>query len=97
MKKIMDFLNLDYRGMDKIMENEERKIYSNPLQKGEMLPKTRQLLNEFFNPFNKDLSAVLKDSSYLWETWDFKFVMAWQGASLCVHIELMVIKITANE
>ena len=34
---------------------------------GEVFPKTRALLDEFFEPYNKQLSQFLNDSRFLWK------------------------------
>ena len=37
---------------------------------GDIFPKTRALLDEFFEPYNKQLSELLNDSRFLWkENW----------------------------
>ena len=33
---------------------------------GELLQKTREILDEFYKPYNKDLAMLLKDDKYLW-------------------------------
>ncbi|XP_072030176.1 carbohydrate sulfotransferase 15-like [Amphiura filiformis] len=35
---------------------------------GEIFPKTRKLLNEFYAPYNKQLAAFLNDKKFLWKT-----------------------------
>ena len=35
---------------------------------GDMLPKTRKLLEEFHRPFNKELALLLKDERFLWDS-----------------------------
>ncbi|XP_072030892.1 carbohydrate sulfotransferase 15-like [Amphiura filiformis] len=35
---------------------------------GEIFPKTRKLLNEFYAPYNKQLATLLKDNRFLWKT-----------------------------
>ena len=35
---------------------------------GEMLPKTRKLLESFYKPHNEKLAKLLKDDGYLWNT-----------------------------
>lgn len=36
-------------------------------KKKEMLPETRQILEEFYRPFNEKLADVLNDKRWLWK------------------------------
>ena len=35
---------------------------------GDMLSETRQILNNFYEPFNKNLSLLVKDHRFLWKS-----------------------------
>lgn len=48
---------------DKKVANARRK---NSLKKGPMLPATRDILQQFFHPFNQRLADVLQDRAFLW-------------------------------
>ncbi|XP_078698377.1 carbohydrate sulfotransferase 15-like [Branchiostoma floridae x Branchiostoma belcheri] len=34
---------------------------------GQMLPKTRKILNEFYEPYNQRLAVLLNDTDFLWK------------------------------
>ncbi|KAJ8022155.1 Carbohydrate sulfotransferase 15 [Holothuria leucospilota] len=69
-KKICDFLELSELSeekMDEIMKLENSRV--RPRQDddlGPMLKETKELLDQFYEPFNKDLAKLLNDDDYLW-------------------------------
>lgn len=74
MKKVYNFLNLR-----QLTAKEEKKIFNAPVSNkrkykdtliGKMKNETRTLLNEFYEPYNKQLSELLKDERFLWPSSD---------------------------
>ena len=49
-----------------VSSNIENKRRKSDLSVGKMRPDTREILREFYSPFNKDLAELLHDDQYLW-------------------------------
>ncbi|MBN3324539.1 CHSTF sulfotransferase, partial [Atractosteus spatula] len=71
MHKVFDFLNLG-----PLTEQKEAEITKSPASNtrrpadknlGPMLPVTREILRNFYTPFNEKLAKVLRNDSFLWE------------------------------
>ncbi|MBN3299026.1 CHSTF sulfotransferase, partial [Amia calva] len=71
MHKVFDFLSLG-----PLTEQKEAEITKSPASNtrrpadknlGPMLPITREILKDFYSPFNEKLAKVLKNDSFLWE------------------------------
>uniref|UniRef100_A0A8C5R112 Sulfotransferase n=1 Tax=Leptobrachium leishanense TaxID=445787 RepID=A0A8C5R112_9ANUR len=72
MRLVYDFLHLGH-----LSNKEETSITHNPASNsrrpddrslGPMLPQTRQILKDFYHPYNKGLARLLADIAYLWES-----------------------------
>ncbi|KAM4704104.1 carbohydrate sulfotransferase 15 [Rhinophrynus dorsalis] len=72
MKLVYTFLDLG-----PLSDQQEASITHNPASNsrrpedcslGPMFPHTRQLLRDFYRPYNQKLAQILSDNSYLWET-----------------------------
>ncbi|XP_048407327.1 carbohydrate sulfotransferase 15 [Stegostoma tigrinum] len=71
MHRVFDFLNLG-----SLTDQQEAAVINNPASNtrrpkdkslGPMLSKTRELLKDFYGPFNEKLALLLNDDSFLWE------------------------------
>ena len=52
-----------------IMEKDKKKVRKSWYEgTGEMLAETKTLLDQFYAPFNKALSDLLKDETFMWDT-----------------------------
>uniref|UniRef100_A0A3B4CDH1 Sulfotransferase n=1 Tax=Pygocentrus nattereri TaxID=42514 RepID=A0A3B4CDH1_PYGNA len=72
MHRVFQFLSLR-----SLSEQKEAEITKRPASNtrrlsdknlGPMLPLTREILSDFYGPFNRKLAAVLQDDSFLWDT-----------------------------
>lgn len=63
---LWNFLGLSPQPLDSLRNIMNSRANVNKLH-ADMLPATRQLLDEFFRPFNEKLSRLLNDSNFLWE------------------------------
>ncbi|XP_050409652.1 carbohydrate sulfotransferase 15 [Patella vulgata] len=52
--------------LHKIEMKKKQRITKSKQKADPMLPKTRRILDKFYEEYNKDLSQVLKDKKYLW-------------------------------
>lgn len=69
MKKITDFLDIDPVSDEDVEEwfnNKIRAGFNYKTKENEMMPETRQLLEEFYAPFNKMLADLTNDTQFLW-------------------------------
>ncbi|XP_076458330.1 carbohydrate sulfotransferase 15-like [Babylonia areolata] len=66
----------NFLGLSPLSETEMQKVVSlkrvfersqSEKAVGDMLPATRQILTDFFKPYNKQLAEMLADQNYLWE------------------------------
>lgn len=70
LKQLFHFLDVvDLKGRDITMISKRARVYETGKKKkmGPMLNRTRQLLDEFFQPFNEELVDILNDTKYLWK------------------------------
>lgn len=49
--------------------NKKNKRNNQTLALGDMLPETRDMLRQFYRPFNVNLSRLLNSDQYLWSNW----------------------------
>ncbi|XP_030842753.1 carbohydrate sulfotransferase 15 isoform X1 [Strongylocentrotus purpuratus] len=70
--EVFDFLNLEKKSGKTIAQFCEKKLQNGNKVGlhaiGDMLPKTRKLLEDFYESPNKELSLLLGDDKYLWRT-----------------------------
>ncbi|XP_011683798.2 carbohydrate sulfotransferase 15 isoform X2 [Strongylocentrotus purpuratus] len=70
--EVFDFLNLEKKSGKTIAQFCEKKLQNGNKFRlhaiGDMLPKTRKLLEDFYEGPNKELSLLLGDDKYLWRT-----------------------------
>ncbi len=69
-KQHMDVV-FKFLGMRNLSAEEWEKVMGMPIKnvgkkRGDMLQETRQLLKDFYAPFNQKLATQLKDDRFLW-------------------------------
>ena len=73
MNRITDFLGVDPVSKDQAQEWLRQKanaqtVYTTDLEKFKMKPETKQLLEEFYRPFNEKLAELTGSKHFLWTT-----------------------------
>ena len=66
LKQVWKFLDLEILSKD-VFEKILSETTEEPSSYPSLSTKSRKLLNDFFNPFNKQLSIFLNDTRYLWQ------------------------------